>query len=78
VSASGGATTCNKRTTGEKGSENTYARYRGIAFGFHSSISSQRACPATEPKVLSPVRSASNRLLPVKDTFGQENECLPT
>jgi hypothetical protein len=26
----------------------------------------------------SPVRPASNWLLPVKDTFGQEDECLPT
>ena len=34
--------------------------------------------PTTEPKVSSPVRPASPRLLPVKDTFGQENECLPT
>jgi hypothetical protein len=42
-----------------------------ITSGFNSSISS-------EPKVSSPVRPASNWLLPVKDTFGQENECLPT
>jgi hypothetical protein len=46
-------------------------------FGFYSSIVRSAFANHREPKVSSPVRPASNWLLPVKDTFGLEIECSP-